>query len=259
MEPLTDTILVTNDDGVRAQGLDALARALAPLARRLLVVAPDREQSGISHALTIRRPLRLERVGEDRYTVDGSPADCVDLAVLGLLDGPPGLVVSGINPGYNLGDDVIYSGTVAGAREGHMLGIPALAISTAFDADEAAYASAAGWAVRLARMILAGDLPAAAFLNVNVPPGAAECRVTRQGRRASRPGLLRRTDPKGKEYWWIGLAGSRWRPDREADHAAVAAGVVSITPLQLDSTCTAMVAVLRRATTCPAGTAEEGR
>jgi len=255
MEPIAATILVTNDDGIRAPGLAILAEAMAEIARRVIVAAPDREQSGISHALTIRRPLRLEEVAPDRFAVDGSPADAVDLLVLGLLDETPDLVVSGINPGFNLGDDVVYSGTVAGAREGHMLGIPSLAVSTAFEADERAYRHAASWAVRFARLLLEERLPARTFLNVNVPPGAGRCRVTRQGRRASRPALLRRTDPKGKEYWWIGLAGSRWEPDPEADHAAVAEGVVSVTPLELDATCGEALAPLEALAACsaPAG------
>ncbi len=257
MEPIAATILVTNDDGIRAPGLAVLAEAMGTIAGRVIVAAPDREQSGIAHALTIRRPLRLEEVAPDRFAVDGSPADCVDLVVLGLLDEPPDLVVSGINPGFNLGDDVVYSGTVAGAREGHMLGIPSLAVSTAFEADERAYREAAAWAVRFARVLLEGRLPVRTFLNVNVPPGAERCRVTRQGRRASRPALLRRTDPKGKEYWWIGLAGSRWEPDGDADHAAVAEGIVSVTPLQLDATCREAFARLGALATCPTPVGED--
>ncbi len=252
MEPIAATVLVTNDDGIRAPGLAILAEAMATVARRVIVAAPDREQSGISHALTIRRPLRIEEVAPDRFAVDGSPADCVDLVVLGLLPRPPDLVVSGINPGFNLGDDVIYSGTVAGAREGHMLGIPSLAVSTAFEAGEAACREAAGWAVRFARLLLDGSLPSRAFLNVNVPPGATRCRVTRQGRRGGEASPLWRDEPEGKEYWWIGLAGSRWEPDGEADHAAVAEGVVSVTPLQLDGTCREALGPLADLAACPA-------
>lgn len=228
-------VLITNDDGVRAPGLHALARCAAGLGR-VTVIAPDREQSGAAHALTIRQPLRVEKVDEGWYSVEGTPTDCVNLAFFHLLEQPPDLVLSGINAGYNLGDDVTYSGTVAGAMEGRILGAPAVAVSTASDAGPAVLDEVAARAVEIARSLLAGNLHDGAFLNVNVPPGARGYRITHQGRRIGRD-LISGRDPKGRDYFWVGLVSPTWRPDAEADHAAVEEGLVSVTPLTTDLTC----------------------
>lgn len=228
-------ILVTNDDGVRAPGLKALARALTGFGE-VTVVAPDREQSGASHALTLRQPLRIERLESGWYSVDGTPTDCVNLAFFHILKFTPELVVSGINAGYNLGEDTTYSGTVAGALEGRILGAPSLALSTVADADEAQFAVAATVALRMSQEVLSRGLSFDGLLNINVPRAPGGYRVTRQGRRVFREGLLARQDPKGREYYWIGLAPSEWQPDPLADHAAVAAGLVSVTPLHADMT-----------------------
>ncbi|RMG44784.1 MAG: 5'/3'-nucleotidase SurE [Acidobacteria bacterium] len=230
------TVLLTNDDGIRAAGLRVLAEAFESRYDRVVVVAPDREQSGASHALTIRSPLRVERLSERWYAVEGTPTDCVNLAFHEVLEEPPHLVVSGINRGYNLGDDVTYSGTVAGALEGRILGAQGLAVSTDPEAGEELYREAARIALDLAERLLDGGLPRDGFLNVNVPPGARGFRVTRQGRRRYRKGLIARRDPKGREYYWIGLAPSEWEPDPKADHTAVADGYVSVTPLHSDLT-----------------------
>jgi 5'-nucleotidase len=228
-------VLITNDDGVRAPGLRALA-ARAEALGRVTVIAPDREQSGAAHALTIRQPLRVEEIAEDWFAVEGTPTDCVNLAFFHLLDRLPDVVLSGINAGYNLGDDVTYSGTVAGAMEGRILGAPGLAVS----ADPAATAEqldrAAGYAVQIARRLIEQGLPDGAFLNVNVPPNPRGVRITHQGRRDGRD-LIAGRDPKGRDYFWVGLVSASWKPDPRADHAAVDEGYVSITPLSTDLTC----------------------
>lgn len=229
------SILVTNDDGVRAPGLAALARAFEGLGD-VIVVAPDREQSGASHALTLRQPLRIERITDRWYAVDGTPTDCVNLAFFQIFERVPDLVVSGINAGYNLGEDTTYSGTVAAALEGRILGAPSVAVSTEARADDAQFARAAAIALRIAREVLARGLPYDGLLNVNVPPDPRGYRVTRQGRRMLRQGLQARQDPKGRDYYWIGLAPYEWHPDPLADHTAVTAGHVSVTPLHADLT-----------------------
>lgn len=236
MSQIRPQILVTNDDGVRAVGLRLLAAVLAEQVGDVTVVAPDREQSGASHALTLRQPLRIERLEDACYSVEGTPTDCVNLAFFHILKSPPDLVVSGINAGYNLGEDTTYSGTVAGALEGRILGAPSLAISTLATADESQYRLAATIGARLARETLARTLPYDGFLNVNVPATPRGYRVTRQGRRLFREGLVTRQDPKGREYYWIGLAPFEWQPDALADHTAVNAGLVSVTPLHADMT-----------------------
>ncbi len=237
-------ILVTNDDGIRAAGLAALAEALAASGAEVTVVAPDREQSAASHAMTIRSPLRIAQVGAGWYAVEGTPTDCVNLGVFHLLGEPPALVVSGINAGYNLGEDVTYSGTVAGALEGRILGIPSIAVSSTADATDRTLRSAARVAARLAERVIERGLPADSLLNVNVPPDARGLRLTHQGRRDFRQGLIERRDPKGREYYWIGLAPSEWEPDPGADHAAVGEGIVSVTPLHSDMTCHRAIPVL---------------
>jgi 5'-nucleotidase len=229
-------ILLTNDDGIRAPGLQALAEEIGRLCPDLVVVAPDREMSAASHAMTIRHPLRIAEHAPNWFAVEGTPTDCVNLAFFHVLGERPDLVLSGINAGYNLGEDVTYSGTVAGALEGRILGAPSIAVSAASDADADTLAAAARVARELAEMVIERGLPADSFLNVNVPPQARGFRVTRQGKRAFREGLVSRKDPKGKEYYWIGLAPARWQDDPNADHAAVEQGLVSVTPLHSDLT-----------------------
>lgn len=229
-------VLVTNDDGIQAPALRILAEEASRRLGAVTVVAPDREQSGVSHALTIRHPLRVSQVGEGWYAVEGTPTDCVNLAFFQLMEHPPDLVLSGINAGYNLGDDVTYSGTVAGAMESRILGAPALAVSTAADAGREHFVLAARVACELALRLLKGDLPEDAFLNINVPPDPKGYRIARQGRRVDREGLVTRHDPKGRAYFWVGLAPSKWCGDPEADHAAVEQGWISVTPLHADLT-----------------------
>lgn len=232
-------ILCTNDDGYLATGLSVLAGAASTLGE-VQVVAPDREQSATSHALTMHYPLRARRVSEGVQHVDGTPTDCVALAVGALLDRRPDLVLSGVNHGPNMGEDVLYSGTVAGAMEATILGIPAVAVSYTGRDPEAIPA----WRPFLARLLpqLVGreGFPPETLLNVNLPAiDPAEVRgvrVTRLARRVYTDSLTRALDPSGKEYFWIGGGGVEWRAPEGTDAHAVANGYVSVTPLHLDLT-----------------------
>jgi 5'-nucleotidase len=228
-------ILVTNDDGVHSEGIHALAAALTPLGE-VIVVAPHIEASAIGHALTLRRPLRMEKVRDGVYEVDGTPTDCVNIALTQLYTTPPDLVVSGINKGYNLGDDVTYSGTVAGAMEGALLGIPSIAVSLqrteTFDFGPAAQAASA-----IATMVLERGLPSRTFVNINVPEGTPRgMRVTVQSRRNHVTVVAEREDPRGRPYYWIEEGQNDWEPHDRSDYQAVRDGYVSITPLQPDLT-----------------------
>lgn len=232
------TILVTNDDGVRSDGLYALADAVRPLGQ-VLIVAPQTEASAIGHALTLRRPLRMEQLGEDVYDVDGTPTDCVNIAITqiykprGMM---PDLIVSGINKGYNIGDDVTYSGTVAGALEGALLGIPSIAVSLERNATyDFSAAAAAGGAV--AAIVLQHGLTPRTFLNVNVPRGTPKgMRVTFQAKRNHITVVSERTDPRDRPYYWIEEGQDEYEPHDRSDYQAVKDGFVSITPLQPDLT-----------------------
>ena len=227
-------ILVTNDDGVFAPGLAALALALAPLGD-VYVVSPDREQSTVGHALTLHRPLRVDRVGEKRFSVNGTPSDCVNLAVLGLLPAEPRLVVSGINHGSNLGDDVTYSGTVSAAMEGTLLGVPSIAVSLA--APEQSFEEAARIARLIAMRTLVEGLPPKTLLNVNVPGGRPKgIRFTRLGHRVYKEKAVEEKDPRGKTYYWIGAGPPLWDNREATDIIAVQDGYASVTPLHLDLT-----------------------
>lgn len=228
-------ILVTNDDGIHAPGLQALVRLLQPLGR-VVAVAPTENRSAISHALTLSSPLRIHRLAEDRYAVDGTPADCVLVAMNKILDGPPGLVLSGINAGCNLGDDVMYSGTVAGAREGSMYGIPAIALSLQLD-GEIDYDHLAAPVLEICRRHLNRPLPPGTFLNVNFPSvRPAGVRVTRLSHKFARAALYEKNDPRGLKYYWIGEDESSWDDSPDTDFWAVTHGYVSISPLHRDQT-----------------------
>jgi len=231
-------LLVTNDDGIDAPGLQALVLAVRHLGR-VVVVAPDRERSGAGHALTLGRPLRVRSRGEDRFEVDGTPTDCVHLGVFNLTGGrPPQLVLSGINRGVNLGDDVTYSGTVAAALEGTLLRIPSIAFSVERDADgQADYQVAAALATRIAEKALERGVPPGVLLNVNVPMGAPRgIRITRQGTRTYRAAAVERLDPSGRPYFWIAGADTTPSEEHDGDHAAIRERFVSITPLHADMT-----------------------
>jgi 5'-nucleotidase len=238
------TILLTNDDGFFSPGITSLAAALAPLGE-VVIVAPQTEASAVGHALTLRRPLRLELVGPNTYAVDGTPTDCVNIAIDEVLKQKPSLVVSGINRGFNIGDDVTYSGTVAGALEGALLGYQAIAVSMQFTRGEWDFAPAAAVAASLAAALLERPLPPRTFLNVNVPqPPVHGTRVTVQARRNHITKVDQRLDPRQRPYFWIEEAQDDWEPDPRSDHQAVRDGYVSITPLQPDLTDHAALALV---------------
>jgi 5'-nucleotidase len=240
------SILVTNDDGISAPGLHRLARELSGVGE-VTIIAPDREQSAASHALTLHRPLRVNRQGERLYSVDGTPTDCVNLGILNLLTARPDLVVSGINRGMNLGDDITYSGTVAAAFEGTLLGVPAFAVSQEVRNGEAAFEEAARYAALLARRLLEKPLPPGTLMNMNVPRSRPKgTRLTRQGRRTYHQGVVERTDPSGRQYYWLGGIPPQWDEDPESDFAAIREGFVSLTPLHLDLTHYPLLSELRQ-------------
>ena len=229
-------ILVTNDDGIYSEGIRKLAEALRPVGE-VIIVAPDREQSAASHALTLNRPLRLLQLEENEWIVDGTPTDCVNLAVLKLLrESRPDIVVSGINFGPNLGDDVTYSGTISAAFEGALLNIPSIAFS-ALVGKHFSFDPCAEFAARMTRMVLAGDRNPNVVLNVNFPTAAFNgVRVTRLGKRIYSEGVIERLDPRGRKYYWIGGEQPTWHPGEGTDFDAVQNGLISITPLHLDLT-----------------------
>jgi len=232
-------ILVTNDDGIFSEGIKLLAGALQPLGE-VVVVAPDREQSASGHSLTLNRPLRLRKIEECWFAVDGTPTDCVSLAVQWLMkDEPPGLIVSGINFGLNLGNDVTYSGTVSATFEGSLLGIPSLAFSQEVS-EKFSFERAAEFAGELVAALLGKDgrdapvLPPGLLLNVNLPAGEIRgVRWTRLGYRRYHQVVVEKTDPRGRKYYWI--AGTpEWREEEGTDYVAIAQGFASVTPLHLD-------------------------
>lgn len=228
-------ILITNDDGIFSQGIRLLATSLSAIAE-VIVVAPDREQSATGHALTLSRPLRMQKVEENWYAVDGTPTDCVNLGVLSLLkDNPPDLVCSGINFGLNLGDDVTYSGTVSATFEGTLLGIPSVAFSQEVG-EGFSFEAAAAFARRLIEILVTEELPRDLLLNVNVPAGPVQgLSFTRLGRRVYKQSVIEKLDPRGRKYYWI--AGTpQWENASGTDYEAVASGRISVTPLHLDLT-----------------------
>lgn len=237
MQPPLD-ILVSNDDGIHAEGLRVLAEAVAPLGH-VIIIAPDREQSATSHSLTLHRPLRVRKIAPDILSVDGTPTDCVLLGVHGFLERKPALVVSGINHGPNMGNDVLYSGTVAAASEGAFLGIPSIAFSLA-TWESVSFETAGRIARDLVGSLLERGLPAGACLNVNIPPLPYEAirgmRIARLGRRVFRDVVVEKRDPRGKSYYWIGGEAPTWDHDDASDFHAVSEGYVAVTPLTFELT-----------------------
>ncbi len=242
-------ILISNDDGVHARGIKTLRKALEQIAD-VTVVAPDRERSGASHSLTMDVPLRTHRIKDNIIGVDGTPTDCVLLALKLLLPEPPDLVVSGINRGPNMGDDVTYSGTIAAAMEATLMGIPAIAVSLcrcesgAFD-----YEASAEIAREVALMVLERGLPLGTLLNVNVPNMPRDeitgVEIARQGKQIYEEAVVEKQDPRGRTYYWIGGQLTSWEPEPDTDYAAVSEGLVSITPIHLDLTDYQAMDVLR--------------
>lgn len=232
-------VLVSNDDGVEAPGIRRLAARLREVAR-VTVVAPDRDRSGASNSLTLDLPIRAEYLSDEVIRVQGTPTDCVHLAITGLLDDEPDMVISGINSGANLGDDVLYSGTVAAAMEGRFLGLPAIAVSLAHEGEAMHFDTAAEAVMRLMVRLRKDPLPADTILNVNVPDRPwAEIRgfeVTRLGHRHKAEPVVRTQDPKGRPLWWIGPPGGEHDAGPGTDFNAVRRGYISITPIHVDLT-----------------------
>ena len=231
-------ILVTNDDGIHSEGLISLAEAMSKLGS-VYVVAPDRERSAAGHSLTLHHPLRLEEISKNRYSLDGTPTDCVNLAVNGLLDVRPDIVVSGINKGANLGDDITYSGTVAAAMEGTLLGIPSIAVSLDSKSDFV-FDVAADSAAKIVKLVMLKGMPADTLININVPnlpdKELKGWKVTRQGKRIYGDAIIENIDPRGRKYFWIGGDVLGFEHVEDSDFQAVSNGFVSITPLHLDLT-----------------------
>ena len=231
-------ILVTNDDGIHSEGITLLADALEE-AGNVYVVAPDRERSATGHSLSLHHPLRVDEVSKNRYAIDGTPTDCVNLAVNGLLDVRPDIVVSGINKGANMGDDITYSGTVSAAMEGTLLGIPSIAMSlttkSGFIFDTAIDA-----ALRVTRRVVEKGLPKDTLLNVNVPNIKKEAlqgwKITRQGKRIYGDAVVEKLDPRGRKYFWIGGDSLGFEHIEDSDFQAVSENFISVTPLHLDLT-----------------------
>lgn len=235
-------ILLSNDDGILARGLQCLERACEGLGT-VSVVAPDREQSATSHSLTMHHPLRPVRLGERRWQVDGTPTDCVLLGVSALVDGKPDFVISGINHGPNMGEDVLYSGTVAAAMEGLALGIPSIAVSFAgsqLRADALLEQQVPVLRQLLAHLTALPDFPPNTLLSVNLPPVEADritgVKLTRLGRRVYSDSLTPMKDPWGRQIYWVGGGSVQWSGPEDSDFRAVHDGYVSVTPLHLDLT-----------------------
>ncbi|RNC67646.1 MAG: 5'/3'-nucleotidase SurE [Desulfuromonadales bacterium] len=241
-------VLVTNDDGVHAPGLTALAEAMRKVGE-VVVVAPDRERSAVGHALTLHHPLRATEIGSGIFAVDGTPTDCVNLGIHTLLGSKPDIVVSGINRGANLGDDITYSGTVSAAMEATLMGIPAFAVSLVTGGYGQNYSAAAAFAARLAGLILEKGLPQDTFLNVNVPDLPSEeigsAVITSQGKRDYDGQIVEKTDPRGRSYYWIGTIATLFRDLEGSDYNAVSRGNISVTPLHLDLTNYASLSMLK--------------
>jgi 5'-nucleotidase len=231
-------ILITNDDGIQSPGISAVAHALSAIGE-VWIVAPDRERTAVAHAVTLHKPLRLHRVAARTFAVNGTPVDCVNLALLKIMPKPPSVVVSGINQGVNLGDDVMYSGTVSAAMEGTILGVPSVAVSQE-GKHVFRFAVGATYAARVVRLVLDQGLPEETLLNVNIPDRPRRAikgaRITCLSRRRFHNPIIEKLDPHGRKYYWIAGERVSWSRSKEADHEAIEDGFVSITPIRLDST-----------------------
>lgn len=239
------TILVTNDDGITSPGIEILAKTLES-AGDVYVVAPESEQSAVAHALTLHRPLKVEQTGKKTFFINGTPTDCVIIAVNKILTQKPDIIVSGINNGANLGDDITYSGTVAAAIEGTLLGIPSIAVSLVRNDNDGSgdrtlvsrFQAAAGFAQKIAGKVLDNGLPADTLLNVNVPfsEKMSGVKITKQGNLVYDNGIQEVSDPRGRKCYWIGGGVPQWKPGENTDWEAVQGGYISITPVHLDMT-----------------------
>lgn len=248
-------ILLTNDDGYHAPGMAILESIARQLTDDIWVCAPAEEQSGAGHSLTLSRPVRMRQHGERRFSCSGTPTDSVMMAVGKLMPEKPDLILSGVNRGANLGDDVTYSGTVSAAIEGALAGIPAIALSQVYAkeglGDSVPFAVAQAWGEKVLRPLLDYQIPNRTVLNINFPAVAVDevkgVRVTRQGfHDYSRGSIVEGTDPRGYPYYWFGLHGIEHSPSQDSDLEAIADGYISVTPLHLDLTHDASLAALRQ-------------
>ena len=234
-------ILVSNDDGITSPGIIALEKSLSDFVEEVIVVAPDRDKSAVSHALSLHRPLRVERVSPNRYSVDGTPTDCINLAVNGLIKGKkPDLIISGINKGANLGEDITYSGTVSAAMEGTLLGIPSVAISV-LGRNDFIFGPAAEYAKKITGFLLKNRMPKNTLLNINFPNMPIEkikgVKITKQGKRFFyNDKIIKNKDPRGRDYYWIGGDETGFVKTPNSDVLSVMRGYISITPIKLDLT-----------------------
>lgn len=238
-------ILLTNDDGIHAPGLDVLERIARTLSDDIWIVAPSEENSGAGHSLTLSLPVRLRKFAERRFAVSGTPTDAVMMALRKIMPGPPDLILSGVNRGANLGDDVTYSGTVAAAIEGALAGVRSIALSQVYAregmGDTVPFAAAEAWGQRVLEPLLGAPFPPRTMVNVNFPPLPSDevrgIRVVRQGfHDYARGSVVEGTDPRGYRYFWFGLHGIEHTPGHATDLEAIQDGFVSVTPLQLDLT-----------------------
>lgn len=239
------SILVTNDDGISSSGIKILAKTLESLGD-VYIVAPEGEQSAVAHALTLHRPLKFERAGENAYFVNGTPTDCVIIGVNKILPHKPDIIVSGINNGANLGDDITYSGTVAAAIEGTLLGIPSIAVSLVREDQnngvdsktDLKFQAAANFAGEITERVLDNGLPDDTLLNINIPYSAKinGVRITKQGKRVYDNSIQELLDPRGREYYWIGGGVPQWGSGKNTDIEAIQDGYISVTPVHLDLT-----------------------
>ena len=235
-------VLVCNDDGINAPGLKLLEKVLTSLAREVWVAAPETEQSAVSHSLPLRRPLRIRKLSARHFALDGPPTDCVLMGINEIMKStPPDLVVSGVNRGGNLGEDVTYSGTVAAAMEGTLLGVPSVALSQVYaDGHPVKWAAAEKWTAKVLKKLTAESWPPSVLINVNFPDVTAGrvtgIEVTRQGRRKIGSELVRGTDPRGEPYYWIGAQRREEKYSPGIDLEAISRGAISITPLTMDLT-----------------------
>lgn len=236
-------ILVTNDDGIASPGIHAVAAALGALGE-VWIVAPDRERTAVGHAVTLHKPLRITKMASRIFMVNGTPVDCVNLALVKILPAPPALILSGINRGVNLGDDVMYSGTVSGALEGTILGIPSVAVSQE-GGETFRFEVGAQYAARVAAEVLQHGLPAETILNVNIPDvplrSIKGVKITCLSRRRFNNPIVEKVDPRGRKYYWIAGTRQSWSRQQGADHEALERRLVSVTPIHLDTTYHAML------------------
>ncbi|RVU06871.1 5'/3'-nucleotidase SurE [Novosphingobium umbonatum] len=246
-------ILLTNDDGINAPGLAVLESIAASLSDDIWVVAPAEEQSGAGHSLTLNRPVRLHQHGERRFSVSGTPTDAVTMGLKKVLPAPPDLILSGVNRGANLGDDVTYSGTVSAAMEGALAGIKSIALSQIYNregmGDQVSFAAALAWGEKVIRPLLEFDLPKRSLININfpdiVPQDIKGIKVVRQGfHDYSRGSVVEGTDPRGYRYFWFGLHGIEHTLGHNTDLEAIADGYISVSPLHLDLTHEASLSTL---------------